>query len=88
MVGENIQMAREKLQSAKGQLMGNFNLGGKLFSSNPGILTNFQVGKRVQERISAVRGTRYTPAARTKKGGEKGVLSDNPLGVKERVIVV
>ena len=89
MVGENIQKVKEQLQSMRGQMMGGLGLGNKLFSSNPGILSNFQAGKRIQERLQAVRGTRYpSPPTRTKKGGEPQVFIDRPKRVGERVIVV
>lgn len=52
MVGENIQRAREQIQSVRGQ----FNLINKLTSSNPGILTNFPMGKRISERVQSIRG--------------------------------
>ncbi|GAI31178.1 unnamed protein product [marine sediment metagenome] len=88
MVGEKIQQAREQLQSMRGQMMNGLKLGGNLFSSNPGILTNFQAGKRVQERLSAIRGAAVSPPdTRPKVGGEK-VFIDRPKGVKERVIIV
>ena len=88
MVGEKIQQAREQVQAMRGQIMGGLRLGDKLFSSNPGILANFQAGKRVQERLRTIRGAAVAPSdTRTKVGGEK-VFIDRPKGIKERVIVV
>ncbi|GAH49830.1 unnamed protein product, partial [marine sediment metagenome] len=73
MVGENIQKAREYAQSMREQMMGGLGLGGKLFSSNPGILSNFQLGKRIQERIQTIKGGAISPltSGRTKKEEEK-----------------
>lgn len=72
----------------RGQMMGGLRLGNTLFSSNPGILSNFQVGKRIQERMQTVRRTaNLSPAARTKVGGQK-VFVDRTKGVNERFISV
>lgn len=90
MVGEQIQIAREKLQTARAQMTGNLRIREKLFSANPGILANFQIGKRVREQIQSVTGaTAANPTPRTKKGGGgERVFIDRPKGPKERVIVV
>ncbi len=99
MIGESIQMARERIQTARSQIMTRNNPGVfsdirsrvqnlQLLKSNPGILSNMKIGRRIQESISAIRGTRYLSSPRSKKGGEKGVFTDKPAGIKERVIVV
>lgn len=77
----------------RGQLMNGLKIGDKLFSSNPGILSNFQLGKRIQERVQTIKGTAIYPltGGRTRKrGGGQKVFIDSPkgAGIREKVIVV
>ncbi|GAH47882.1 unnamed protein product [marine sediment metagenome] len=90
MVGEYIQKTREQLQLMRGQLMGGLKLGDNLFASNPGILANFQLGKRIQERVQTLKGTAIYPltGGRTRKRGSgQKVFIDSP-GASERFISV
>lgn len=82
MVGENIQMLRERVQSVRGQA-GGLKLGDKLFSSNPGILSGFPMGKRISERVQSVRGRGML----TSKASAPGVYTEKPATTGTQKVV-
>ena len=88
MVGENIQMMKDKLQTTRSQIMGGQSVmervqGMKLFGGNPGILSNFQIGKNVQNRLQSIRRAGIAGGS----GGSR-VVRDEPANVGRKVVSV
>lgn len=83
MVGENIQRLRSQIQSSKAQLMSGLPIGEKIqnvriLRGNPGILGNFRLMDKIQNRIQSI-GRKGIASGEGSSNPQPGVFTENSV---------